>query len=146
MERKEDIIEHIEEYFIKLYYKDTWGRPTLDNLQFEKLREEKMQWLERKFEEEEICEAVYAMAGDKAPGPDGYPMAFIHRFWSMLKGDILEFMGEFHARGKLSKGIGASFITLIPKKEWEIGIKGFRPISLIGCLYKILAEVLAGRL
>lgn len=91
-----------------------------------------MQWLEMKFEEEEICEAINAMAGDKAPGPDGYPMAFIHRFWSMLKNDILEFMGEFHAKGKLSKGIGASFITLIPKEEWEIGIKDFRPISLIG--------------
>lgn len=59
-------------------------------------------------------------------------MAFIQRFWSMLKDDILDFMGEFHSRGKLSKGIGASFITPIPKKEGEIGIKNFRPVSLIG--------------
>ena len=70
----------------------------------------------------------------------------IQRFWSMLKDDILDFIGEFHSRGKLSKGIGASFIALIPKKEGEIGIKDFRPISLIGGVYKILAKVLAGRL
>ena len=64
----------------------------------------------------------------------------------MLKDDILEFMEELHSRGKLSEGIGASFIALIPKKEGEIGIKDFRPISLIGSLYKILAKVLAGGL
>lgn len=32
-----------------------------------------MQWLERKFEEEEVRTTIFAMKGDKAPGPDGYP-------------------------------------------------------------------------
>eukprot|EP00268_Persea_americana_P020224 TRINITY_DN20445_c0_g1_i1.p1 TRINITY_DN20445_c0_g1~~TRINITY_DN20445_c0_g1_i1.p1 ORF type:complete len:150 (+),score=21.65 TRINITY_DN20445_c0_g1_i1:600-1049(+) len=64
----------------------------------------------------------------------------------MLKKDILAFMDEFYQRGKLSKGMGASFIVLIPKKVEEIGIKDYRPISLLGSIYKILAKVLAGRL
>eukprot|EP00268_Persea_americana_P022299 TRINITY_DN22188_c0_g1_i1.p1 TRINITY_DN22188_c0_g1~~TRINITY_DN22188_c0_g1_i1.p1 ORF type:complete len:288 (+),score=35.68 TRINITY_DN22188_c0_g1_i1:796-1659(+) len=119
----------------------------LDILEFAKIGEEKMLSLEREFEEEEVKEAIYVMAGDKAPGPSCFPIAFIQRFWSMLTEDILEFMKEFHSRGKLSKGIGASFIALIiPKTEGEIGIKDFRPISLIGSVYKILARVLAGRL
>ena len=63
----------------------------------------------------------------------------------MFKEDILEFMKE-HSRGKLSKGIGASFIALIPKKEGEIGIKDFRPMNLIGSVYKLLAKVPAGSL
>lgn len=73
LERKEEIIEHIEEYFIKLDSKERWKRPSLDNMQFAKLQEEKMQWLERKFEEEEVRMTIFAMKGDKAPGPDGYP-------------------------------------------------------------------------
>ena len=42
--------------------------------------------------------------------------------------------------------LGATFIALIPKREGPISIKDFRPISLIGNLYKILAKVLANRL
>eukprot|EP00268_Persea_americana_P006961 TRINITY_DN12535_c1_g1_i3.p1 TRINITY_DN12535_c1_g1~~TRINITY_DN12535_c1_g1_i3.p1 ORF type:complete len:154 (-),score=24.89 TRINITY_DN12535_c1_g1_i3:50-511(-) len=64
----------------------------------------------------------------------------------MLKKDILAVMDEFHQRGKLSKGLGASFMVLIPKKAGELTIKDYRPISLIGSIYKILAKVLAGRI
>lgn len=37
--------------------------------------------------------------------------------------------------------MGASFIALILKKDGALSIKGFRPISLIGSLYKILVKV-----
>ena len=63
-----------------------------------------------------------------------------------MKEDILAFMEEFHERGRPSKGIGASFIALTPKKGGEIGMRDFGPISLIGSIYKILAKVLARRL
>ena len=39
-----------------------------------------------------------------------------------------------------------SFITLIPKKNDASNISDFRPISLVGSVYKILAKVLANRL
>lgn len=42
--------------------------------------------------------------------------------------------------------LGASFIALIPKKDGAILVKDYQPISLIGGLYKILANVLANRL
>jgi hypothetical protein len=37
-------------------------------------------------------------------------------------------------------------VTLIPKKQNAVDIRDFRPISLIGSVYKILAKVLANRL
>ena len=57
--------------------------------------------------------------------------------------DLLE---EFYSKGKLLKCLGASFISLIPKRKGEIDIKDCKPISLIGNIYKILAKVLAGRI
>ena len=86
------------------------------------------------------------MAGDKATGPHGFPMAFFQHLWPLIKDDFLAFMEEFHQKGKLSRGLGASFIALIPKKKGVIGIKDYQPISLIGSIYKILAKVLAGRI
>jgi len=44
------------------------------------------------------------------------------------------------------KSINATFITLIPKKLGQLETRDFRPISLIGSVYKILARVLASRL
>lgn len=72
-------------------------------------------------------------------------MAFFQQFWDLLKEDIMDFM-EFHSRGKLSKSIGASFIALTPKKNGADHLKDFRPITLIGSIYKILVKVLAKRL
>ncbi|XP_077232674.1 pentatricopeptide repeat-containing protein At4g14170-like [Tasmannia lanceolata] len=43
-------------------------------------------------------------------------------------------------------GTGATFITLIPKVPGASKISEYRPISLVGCLYKVLAKVLADRL
>lgn len=146
LESKEEIVKHNEEYFVSLYSKDLWERSSLDNLEFGKIGDGKAQTLERNFEEEEFCEAIFAFAGDKDLGPDAFPMACFQRFWIMLKDDILDFMVEFHSSGKLSKGIGAFFIALILKKEGENGIKDFRSISLIGSVYRILAKVLTGRL
>ena len=39
-----------------------------------------------------------------------------------------------------------SFIVLLPKKSQSKKISDFRPISLITCIYKIIAKVLSGRL
>jgi hypothetical protein len=39
--------------------------------------------MEREFEEEEVCEVVRKLKGDKAPGLDGFSMAF---FSKMLGG------------------------------------------------------------
>ena len=41
-----------------------------------------------------------------------------------------------------SKSLNATFITLIPKKNGASNIRDFRPISLVGSVYKILAKVL----
>lgn len=60
--------------------------------------------------------------------------------------DVMAFMKEFHEKGKFSKHIGASFIVLIAKKAGAENIRDFRPISLIGAIYKVLAKVLASRL
>ncbi|GJW12096.1 RNA-directed DNA polymerase, eukaryota [Tanacetum coccineum] len=42
--------------------------------------------------------------------------------------------------------INSSFIALIPKKHDAKFVKDYRPISLIGCFYKIVSKILANRL
>lgn len=82
----------------------------------------------------------------KSPGPDGVNFGFVKEFWYDLKEDVMRFLTEFHRNGKLSKGINSTFIVLIPKVDSPQHLNEYRPISLVGCMYKILAKVLANRL
>ena len=58
----------------------------------------------------------------------------------------MNFFAEVHTHCKFEKSLDASFIALIPKKQNASNIRDFRPISLIGTVYKLLAKVLANRL
>lgn len=51
----------------------------------------------------------------------------------------------FHSR-KLEKRFNSSFVAFIPKMESLIKISDFRPISLMGSLYKIVAKILSKRI
>ncbi|GJV89392.1 RNA-directed DNA polymerase, eukaryota, reverse transcriptase zinc-binding domain protein [Tanacetum coccineum] len=52
----------------------------------------------------------------------------------------------FFQHGQFPKGGNSSFIALIPKTQEAKMVKDFRPISLIGSVYKIIAKILANRL
>lgn len=71
---------------------------------------------------------------------------FIKEFWEELKEDVMRFILDFHRNGKLTRGINTTFIALIPEFDSPQGLNDFRPISLVGCLYKMLSKVLANRL
>jgi hypothetical protein len=95
---------------------------------------------------EEIELVVKESDGDKCPGPDGFNFAFFKEFWYLMKNEVRIFFDQFHGNEELLRCLLSYFVTLIPKLKSPSSLKEFRPISLLGCLYKILAKVLAGRL
>ena len=71
-----EVKEHIVHFYQNLYLgRSTW-RPKMDNQTFLSIDGEEKSWLEREFEEKEVWEVVKGMEGDKAPGSDGFTMAF----------------------------------------------------------------------
>ncbi|GKD81449.1 putative RNA-directed DNA polymerase, eukaryota, reverse transcriptase zinc-binding domain protein, partial [Tanacetum coccineum] len=94
----------------------------------------------------EIKSAIWDCGSNKAPGPDGFTFAFVNKYWDLIKMDILEFVNSFFDSCSMPQGVNSSFFTLIPKVSNPIFIKDFRPISLIGIHYKIIAKILANRL
>ncbi|KAK9062631.1 hypothetical protein SSX86_019819 [Deinandra increscens subsp. villosa] len=102
--------------------------------------------LVRPFTKEEIKVAVWDCDGDKAPGPDGFNFDFLKFFWAEVEEDIFRIMSSFHETGSISNGCGSSFIHLIPKCVDAQKLGEFRPISLLGCISKIISKVLAMRM
>jgi hypothetical protein len=118
----------------------------LDGLSFLSIDTNESNWLKEILRSMKVWEVVRDMNGDKAPGLDGFFMACFQKCWEVMKEDILKVFKEFHSRGKFEKIFNATFVSLVPKKAIVVDIKDFRPISLVGGVYKIISKVLANRL
>lgn len=95
---------------------------------------------------EEIDEAVKSCDGDKSPGPDGFNFNFIKPAWDVIKNDVYEIVKEFWSSSMLPAGCNTAFIVLIPKVDFPLGFKDYRPISMVGCVYKIVPKLLTHHL
>ena len=103
-------------------------------------------WLQRPFEEMEIKTAVFECDGNKAPGPDGFPMVLFQSQWEVVKKELMKVFQEFYDTRIINGAVNETYNCLIPKKTNSSKIRDFRPISLVTSLYKIIAKVLSRRL
>ena len=138
--------EEIYRFFQQRFQEHESIRPQLNGVSFKSINQQQNQLLVGCFSEEEIKRAVWECGNEKSPGPDGLNFKFIKQFWQLLKPEITRFIFEFHANGIFPKGSNASFITLVPKVPDPQNLNDFRPISLIGCVYKIVVKLLSNRL
>ncbi|WMV43888.1 hypothetical protein MTR67_037273 [Solanum verrucosum] len=124
---------------------EVW-RPNWEDDNLRKLSDEDKEWLERPFTFEEVERVINSFDGDKTPGPDGFNLHFFQKCWNTVKDDVWNVVDAFQRKGTFDRSINSTFIALIPKKKGTVEIKDFRPISLLGSVYKILAKLLAERL
>jgi len=96
--------------------------------------------------EAKVNEAVWNCDNSKSLSPDGFNFGFLKFCWDILKGDVMNAVQSFVEGGSWPKGTNASFITLVPKVVNPQILNDFRPISLVGCVYKIVSKILSSRL
>ncbi|MCH80186.1 LINE-1 reverse transcriptase like, partial [Trifolium medium] len=136
----------VKNYFMNNFTEQWDNRPNFDGIQFQTLSDDDNFSLIAPFSIIEVREAIWSSDGNKCPGPDGFNFNFIKACWEIIKGDIMDFLHEFHGSAHLPKAITASFLTLIPKNDHPQALSDYRPICLVSSLYKILSKVLATRL
>ncbi|KAJ9697646.1 hypothetical protein PVL29_006989 [Vitis rotundifolia] len=146
LDKPESITEEILLYFKKLYSSPPGESWRVEGIDWSPISEESASRLDSPFSEEEICNAIFQLDRDKAPGPDGFTIAVFQDCWDVIKEDLVRVFAEFHSSGIINQNTNASFIVLLPKKSQSKKISDFRPISLITCLYKVIAKVLSTRL
>ena len=69
----------VVQFYQNLYTETDMWRPTVDGLDFACIREDERMSLKREFSKEEVTQVLMEMGGDKAPGPDGFTMAFFSK-------------------------------------------------------------------
>ncbi|MCI18229.1 transposon TX1 putative protein [Trifolium medium] len=113
---------------------------------FHGLPEDDVVMLSAPFSAAEINVVVASFDGNKSPGPDGFNFSFFKRFWDLIKREVGVMFDQFFTTATLPRSLSSYFLTLIPMVDSPLRIGDFRPISLVGSLYKLVAKVLAGRL
>ena len=121
-------------------------RPAFPNILLEVLGVEDVDIMEDRFSEEEVFASISSLNGEKTPGPDGFLIAFWSFSWEFVKVEVMDFFEFFEKKKKFARSLKATFLVMIPKTGNVEDTKDYRPISLLGGLYKILAKVLANRL
>ncbi|GJZ92483.1 RNA-directed DNA polymerase, eukaryota [Tanacetum coccineum] len=140
------IKNHILNFFSNRFNEENCSRPQFTSSLFKQLSQDDIKFLDCSFTTLEIKEAVWDCGSSKSLGPDGFTFTFFKKHWDIVEQDVISYVKDFEVSAHIPKGCNSSFITLVPKVEDPLTIGDFRPISLIGCQYKIIAKILARRL
>nr|GEW38227.1 RNA-directed DNA polymerase, eukaryota [Tanacetum cinerariifolium] len=108
-----------KDHFATRFKQPAHGRLKLNILFPNRLSTYQVADMDRSVSRDEIRVAVWNYGENKSPGPDG---------------------------GSFPKGSNSSFIALIPKVTDAKFVTDFRPISLIGCVYKVVTKILSNHL
>ncbi len=146
---QQDLSHYITDYYTRLYSSDALALGTADaqdqcwSSVSVKVPEDVNSSLTRSLVLKEIHDAIRALPKGKASGHDGVPMEFFHECAQEVAPDLLQAFRAMFNAGKTSAHINKGLITLIPKSGDHVMLSNWRPITLLGSIYKILAKHLS---
>ncbi|GJR01111.1 hypothetical protein Tco_0524095 [Tanacetum coccineum] len=92
---------------------------------------------------QEVKSALFFIGNDKAPGPDGYTVAFFKESWDIVADDFVDAVCEFFTNGKLLRELNHTIIALIPKVINPTRVTDYRPISCCNVMFKCISKIIA---
>jgi len=129
-------------YFEARFTAKPWLGFNLDGVEFRSISAADNEMLCSVISEHEILEAIKQCGSKKSPDLDGYKFYFIKNNWVILGAEMISSIGRLLDLGYIPCG----FITLVAKSDNPSSINDFRPISLVGCVYKVISKILANRI
>ncbi|KAL0402272.1 UNVERIFIED_CONTAM: hypothetical protein Slati_4257100 [Sesamum latifolium] len=93
--------------FINLMYRRPWANHIVTV--------EESQRLIRPVTKEDIKLAIFDIAEDKSPGPDGYSFGFYKAAWPVIGEEVTREIMEFFSTGRFLRQLNATLLALIPK-------------------------------
>ena len=118
----------------------------LERLGLAKIMRDDAEFIERPVSAEEVRQAVWSCNSRKAPGYDGFNFSFIKEMWDIIGDEFTMEVIKFFEQEGTNRVINTTWVTFISKSEALKEVGGFRPISMVGLVYKIIAKILSARL
>uniref|UniRef100_A0A803QHF5 Reverse transcriptase domain-containing protein n=1 Tax=Cannabis sativa TaxID=3483 RepID=A0A803QHF5_CANSA len=91
----------------------------------------------------EVKAALFQLAGDKAPGPDGFNPSFFQKNWDSAGRDLCQAALFALTTNADLAPLNETILVLIPKIKNASRVKDFWPISLCSTFYKVVSKTIA---
>lgn len=118
-----NIKQEVSHFFENRFGETVMCRAKLEGGRFNQISESENNGLIAWFVESKVKEAVWEYGENKSPGLDGYNFHFIKAFWSLLKNDVMKFIGDFHTNGVFPRErilhLFRSFRKFMTHKDWN---------------------------
>ncbi|XP_056698604.1 uncharacterized protein [Spinacia oleracea] len=98
------------------------------------------------FSAQDIRQAMFNIADNKSPGPDGFSAAFFKLHWNVVGDHIVHAIQFFFSHGFMLKDWNRTFLILLLKVLHPDSVSQFRPIGLCNVIYKCIAKCLTHRM
>uniref|UniRef100_A0A2N9EBT0 Reverse transcriptase domain-containing protein n=1 Tax=Fagus sylvatica TaxID=28930 RepID=A0A2N9EBT0_FAGSY len=126
-EEEAEMRDHVVQFYENIFRESEVWRPHVDGLSFASIRDDERVLLKRRFEKEEIVQVLKDFQGDKAPGSDGFTMAFFEKCWWVVEKDVMDFFDEGDLLSPLLFLLIMEVLSRLLKKTEEGGfIRGFQ--------------------
>ncbi|RVW91414.1 putative mitochondrial protein [Vitis vinifera] len=146
LSEEQEVREGVANAFQQLLSENSDWKADIEGLHLKQISQQKAELLELLFPESEVLAGLMDMNGDKALGSDGFTVAFWQSCRDFVKEEILDMFKEFHEQSSFIRSLNNMFLVFLLKKRGAEDLGDYRPIGLLGGLYKLLAKVLASRL
>jgi len=152
MTGQNDLAQYIIEFYSRLYSSNAHTPDTMEaqaecwtNVSVKVMQDTNIN-LTRALMVQDNLDAIKALPKGKAPGHDDIPMEFFHEYTDEVARTLLQAFTAMLNSEATSAYINKGLITLIPKTGDRVKLSNWKPITLLGSIYKILAKALAGRI
>ncbi|GMI69001.1 hypothetical protein HRI_000569400 [Hibiscus trionum] len=139
--------EEATRFYEHLFSRDTSPTdPFTSTVTYPAIHSDIMQRLHEVPSNDEIHDALRAMAPLKSPGWDDLHAEFFQRQWPIVGSSICGMIQTIFRGGNIEPSLNRTVLVLIPKKDNPEAFTDFRPIRLCTVLYKLVTKVIACRL
>jgi hypothetical protein len=143
-----DLALYVTSFYANLYSSDALAQGTAEAQTVywksvpAKVTQAMNERLTRDLSLKDVTDAIKAFPKGNGPGHDRVPMEFFQEFEKEVMPMLLHAFSAMFRVGATSTHINKGLITLIPKSRDQARLNNWRPITLLGNLYKVLAKVL----
>lgn len=135
------------QFYLSIYSYDSpnfWAYPHPNS--FLIIDDDKLQYLNRHMDDDEIKRTICGMHPLKASGPDGLHVIFYQTQWDTVGSSLCCLVKDVFQHKHFSGDLNVTLPALIPKIENPSSLKLYRPISLCNVTYKTITKIIANRL
>ncbi|GAB2268310.1 hypothetical protein Dimus_038709 [Dionaea muscipula] len=98
------------------------------------------------FTRADVQKVLEEIADDKAPGVDGFTVAFFKKSWLVIGDDVCKVVLDFFSKKKMLTEVNLAVLHMVPNGQNPTCAGDYRPVACCTTMYQIISKMLCRNL